>query len=151
MSHNSSFYCKISLLFLMALAGCQLANSASSSIADQFSASGHRGVDLASAVPGNWDRVCILEPYSNNAAAAQALGFKWSAETLTSIEDNENISLLIFVRDNSVIDYVEHPRNSDDFTNLAGQCFQHTKAKFVQIAHPVKGSPRLFPADEASN
>lgn len=140
-------YRGVLILFLVALTSCR--SSASSSIAAEFSASGDKGVDLASAVPGKWDRVCILGPYSSNAAAAETLGFTWPAETLTSIEDNEGISLLIFVQGESVIDYVEHRRDLGDFTNLTGRCFPRTSAKFLRVARPTKGWPGLFPADEA--
>ena len=141
------FYRGMLVLILVAITGCR--DSASSSIAEQFSASGRKGVDLAAAVPGNWDRVCVVGPYSSDAVAAQTLGFEWPAETLTDIERDDGISLLVFVRDKSAIDYVEHSRGSGDFSNLTGRCFSHTKAKFVQVAKPVKGWPGLFPADEA--
>ncbi|WP_257385206.1 hypothetical protein [Tahibacter caeni] len=135
--------------FLVVLAGCQFNNPTSTAIADQFSASGRRSVDLASAAPGNWDRVCVFGPYSDDAAAGQTLGFQWPAETLTDIEWNEGISLLVFVRGSSVIDYVEHSRRSGDFTNLTGRCFPRANARFLQVAHPAKGWPGLFPTDEA--
>jgi len=141
------FYRWVLVLMLVAPTGCR--DSSSSSIANQFSASGRKGVDLAAAVPGNWDRVCILGPYSSNAVAAQTLGVEWPAETLTDIERDDGISLLFFVRDKSVIDYVEHSRGSGDFSNLTGRCFSRSKAKFLQVVKPVKGWPGLFPADDA--
>ncbi len=140
-------YRGVLVLFLTLLVGCH--GQASSAIADQFSTSGRKSVDLALAISGNWDHVCILGPYSDDVAATQTLGFKWSAVALTDIERNDSISLLVFVQDKSVVSYIEHPRRSGDFTNLAGRCFPHSSAKFVQVAHPVKGWPGLFPADEA--
>lgn len=137
------------LALCLVLAGCQSGKSISTTIAVQFSESEHTSVDLASAVPGNWDRVCILGPYSDDAAAAQTLGFKWPAETLTDIEFNDGISLLVFVRDRTVVNYVEHPRRSGDFTNLSGRCFPRASTRFLQVAHPAKGWAGLFPADEA--
>lgn len=141
------FYRGVLLLILVALAGC--GNLASSSIADQFSASGRKGVDLAAAVPGKWDRVCVLGPYSSDAVAAQTLGFKWPVETLTDIKRDDGISLLVFVQGKTVISYVEHPRGSGDFSNLTGRCFSHGSARFVQVAQPATGWSGLFPADEA--
>src|SRR5690606_25947265 len=83
------FHRCIPLLVLVTLAAC--AGSDSSSIADQFSKSGRESVDLAAAVPGSWDRVCILGPYSNDIAAAETLGFEWPAERLTHIERSDGI------------------------------------------------------------
>lgn len=140
---HTHFRYGILTLALAVLAGC--GNSASSSIADQFSASGRQSVDLASAVTGNWERVCVLGPYATDAVAAETLGFNWPAETLTEISRRDGISLLIFVRGTSVINHVEHPRDSADFSNLTGRCFSRSSARFV--ARPVKGWPVLIPAE----
>lgn len=136
-------------LLISVLAGCQATSRTSSAIADQFSASGGKSVDVALAVPGSWDRVCILGPYSGDDAAAETLGFKWPAEALTDIELNDGISLLVFVQDTSVVSYAEHPRRLGDFSNLTGRCFPHSNAKFLQVDRPPKGWSGLFPADEA--
>jgi hypothetical protein len=135
------------LLMLVTLIACGSRDS--SSIADQFSASGRKSVDLAVAVPGNWNRVCVLGPYSTDTVAAETLGFEWSAETLTDIGRSEGASLLVFVRRKTVLNYVEHPRRSGDFSNLTGRCFSHGNAKFVQVDQPTDGWAGLFPADEA--
>jgi hypothetical protein len=134
------------ILTVAALCGCN--DPTSSSIAAQFSASNGRRVDLESAVDGSWDRVCVLGPYSTDADAAEALGFSWPANTLTDIASDDGISLLIFAQGKSVVKFVEHPRNSGDFSNLRGRCFPRTSAKFVQRDHPVKGWPGLFPAED---
>ena len=134
------------ILTMAALCGCN--DPTSSSIAGQLSASEGQRVDLGSAVDGNWDRVCVLGPYSADADAAEALGFSWPAESLTDIARDDGISLLIFVREKSVLKFVEHPRRSGDFSNLRGRCFARKSAKFVQIAHPVKGWLGLFPAGD---
>lgn len=136
----------ILLLVLATMAAC--ADSDSSLIADQFSKSRRESVDLAAAVPGSWDRVCILGPYSNDIAATEALGFEWPAESLTDIERSDEISLLIFVEDQTVTNYIEHPRRSGDFSNLRGRCFPRDNSKFVQVAQPATGWAGLFPADE---
>ncbi|MUV14569.1 hypothetical protein [Noviluteimonas gilva] len=141
----SHIRCCTLVLMLATLCGC--GDALSSSIADQFSESGRKTVDLASAVPGNWNRVCVLGPYSTNASAAEALGFDWPAETLTDIARNDGISVLIFVQGKSVLRYAEHPRRSGDFSNLTGRCFPRASAKFVQVDRPAKGWPGLFPAD----
>jgi hypothetical protein len=137
------------ILFLVLAAFSACASSDSSSISDQFSESGRKSVDLATAVSGNWDRVCILGPYSNDITVNETLGFKWPAERLTDIEISDSISLLIFVKDQTVLSYTEHPRRSGDFSNLRGRCFPRDQSKFVQVARPTTGWAGLFPADEA--
>lgn len=135
------------MLMLAALSGCRSQDSAA--IADSFSSSESGAVDLSAVVQGDWDRVCVLGPYSNNDKAAQTLGFTWPAETLTDVHQNDGFSVLVFVRGDAVLKHVEHSRGSGDFSNLSGRCFPKDNAKFVQVARPVKGWPGLFPADEA--
>jgi hypothetical protein len=134
------------MLTLAVLCGCN--DSTSSSISAQFSASNGQRVDLQAAADGKWDRVCVLGPYSTEADAAQALGVSWPAEARTDIAQNDGISLLTFVQGKSVLKFVEHPRNSGDFSNLGRRCFPRTRAKFVQQDNPARGWPGLFPAED---
>src|SRR5215217_8088707 len=106
---------------VLVLASCEspLAGAETSkTIAKQFEQSGRTSVDLAEAVPGQWDRVCVIGPYNDNAAVRTTLGFDWDAQSQTSIYVNDGISLLLFVSGGRVVQYVEHPRNSGDFSNL---------------------------------
>jgi hypothetical protein len=135
------------VLMLSALYGCRSQDSAE--IAHNFISSERRAVDLSAAVPGNWDRVCVLGPYANNHKAAQTLGFPWPAETYSDIHQNDGISVLVFVRGNAVVKHVEHTRGSGDFSTLSGRCFPKDRAKFVQVIRPGNGWPRLVPADES--
>ena len=134
---------------LVTAAGCTAHDSTSSAIARQFVESKGSSVSLATAVPSAWERVCVLGSYSNNDTAKKTLGFEWNAETKTSIQINEGISLLLFVQDNEVVSFVEHPRNHGDFSNLTTQCFPRRKAEFVHDAKPTKGWPGLFPKNVA--
>ena len=114
-------------------------------IAKYFEESGRKSVDLALAVPLEWDKVCVLGPYSSNAAVRDTLGFDWDAKAKTSISSNDGVSLLLFVRSDQVIQHIEHPRRSGDFSNLTKQCFPRTNAIFIQNERPAKGWPGLFP------
>ena len=134
---------------LVAAVGCTARDSTSSEIARQFAESKGSSVSLTAAVPGAWEKVCVLGPYSNNETAKQTLGFEWDAETKTSIQTNDGISLLLFVQDNRLVSYVEHPRNHGDFSNLTTQCFPRQKAQFVHDPKPTNGWPGLFPKNVA--
>ena len=134
---------------LVTAAGCTAHDSTSSAIARQFAESKGSSVSLATAVPSAWERVCVLGPYSNNDTAKKTLGFEWNAETQTSIQTNEGISLLLFVQDNKVVSHVEHSRNHGDFSNLTTQCFPRQKAQFIHDPKPTKGWPGLFPKNVA--
>ncbi|MES2355159.1 MAG: hypothetical protein V4568_12315 [Pseudomonadota bacterium] len=133
----------------VAAVGCTAHDSTSAAIAKQFAESKDSSVSLTVAVPGAWEKVCVLGPYSNNDTAKQTLGFEWNAEAKTSIQTNEGISLLLFVQDKQVVSYVEHPRNHGDFSNLTTQCFSREKAQFIHDPKPTKGWPGLFPKNVA--
>ena len=129
--------------------GCAPHDVTSLAIASQFEDSKRISVNLATAVSGSWEKVCVLGPYSTNKTARKALGFEWNAEIKTSITSNDGISVLIFVQENKVNSYVEHPRNRGDFSNLTAQCFPKAKAQFVQNNKPLAGWPGLFQKDAA--
>jgi hypothetical protein len=135
------------LLLLAALCGCRSQDSAA--ITHNLLRSERRAVDLSAAVPGDWDRVCILGPYADNEKAAQTLGFPWAAETLTDIHQNDGMSVLVFVRVNAVVKHVEHARGSGDFSSLSGRCYPKDRAKFVQVIRQGNGWPGLVLADES--
>ena len=129
---------------LAALAGCERpGRNVSSEIGRQFQLSGDGSVNLAQVVPGPWDEVCVLAPYSDNTAARKTLGFDWNAEARTSIHTNDSIALLVFVKNGDVLDYVEHPRGDGDFSNLGGKCFAREESAFVHQPIPSRGSSGL--------
>jgi hypothetical protein len=128
------------------LAGCSEADPAISvSIAGQFRRSAGGTVDLVEANPGEWDRVCILGPYSDNAAAKQTLGFDWDVEGRTPIRRNDGIAVLLFVRGNQVTAHVEHPRNLGDFVPNSRKCIARADARFYQARETKDRSPGLYP------
>jgi len=123
----------------IAVLGCAAHDASSAAISRQFDESKGISVNLATAVPGSWEQVCVLGPYSTNQTVKKTLGFEWSAETKTSIQTNDGISLLLFVQEKKIITFVEHPRNHGDFSNLSGQCFLKEKAQFTHEKKPPKG------------
>jgi hypothetical protein len=137
------------LFWLLSVAACAPRSEVSASIARNIKATEGKAVNLVAAVPGSWERVCILAPYSDNAAAKRTLGFEWDVERKTTIQNNEGISLLLFVKSQSVVQFTEHPRSAGDFSNLTGRCFTQEAAVFVYLPAPKKGWPGLFPEHEA--
>ena len=133
----------------LAAAGCTADDASSSAIARQFAESKGVSVNLATAVSGTWEKVCVLGPYSNNETSKSTLGFEWNVETKTTIQTNEGISLLVFVRANKVVAYIEHPRNHGDFSNVTTQCFLKEKTQFVHDQKPTKDWPGLLPKSVA--
>lgn len=100
-------------------------------IDQQFNQKNLSYIDLAKVSDKSWDRVCIIGPYALNKAAEEVLGFKWDIEKNTEITSNDRISLLIFVKNNQVVEFVQHPRNKVDFSSGKIGCLPSNAAKFV--------------------
>jgi hypothetical protein len=137
------------VLLLLVVACNRTTSEISKEITRHFESSGGKLINLAEAVPGSWEKVCILGPYSDDKAAKETLGFEWNAELKSSIQSNEGIALLLFVRGNEVVEFVEHSRRHGDFTNLTRKCFSREKAIFIHDPAPKKGWPGLFNKNEA--
>jgi len=139
--------CCLLVLALLA-AGCSDSGAGISlAINGQFRE--HDGnVDLAQAYTSPWDRVCVLGPYSDNAAAKSTLGFAWDVEGNSVVSRNDGLVLLLFVRADKVVMAVEHPRREADFAKQSGKCFSREHARFYQVHSAERGGPGLLPRDQ---
>jgi hypothetical protein len=121
------------VLLLLFLCGCSHGDSSiSQQIAVQFKASQTSPIDLSAVGPASWDRVCVLPPYTNNQTAEQILGFKWDAESNTSIAVSDGINVLVLVQNKQVVAYTEHPRGKGDFSTLQPRCLLRSNAIVVR-------------------
>jgi len=117
------------ILPLMLIFGFSSGNSAiSEQITAQFDASKTTSIDLSVVGPASWERVCVLSPYTTNQTAEQVLGFKWDAESKTSIAGSDGINVLVFVQNQQVVAYTEHPRNKGDFSKLQPRCLPRSQS-----------------------
>jgi hypothetical protein len=128
----------------VALAGCG-SSTVSDAIAAQLRST--NAVDLRTAGAGDWDRVCVLGPYTGDLAAQETLGFAWPVESRSSIKLSDSISLLLFVQGQRVVHAAEHPRNQGDFSRLSGRCFPPGQARFVIRPGRTDDWPELVPRD----
>lgn len=117
------------ILLLMLTFGCSSGDSAiSEQITAQFDASKTTHIDLSIVGPASWERVCVLSPYTTNQSAEHVLGFKWDAESRTSIAGSDGINVLVFVQKQQVVAYAEHPRNKGDFSSLQPRCLPRAQS-----------------------
>lgn len=142
MLHRQPRCCTLLLPIAVALAAC---SQPSAGISQQFNATGRTSVDLAQAVPSEWNRVCVIGPYMGDRHAEEIIGFAWPVERRTSIDRNDGIALLLFIRGNHVVEHVEYPRNEGDFTGLAGRCFNRDEARFERAEGRADDWPELVP------
>jgi hypothetical protein len=92
-------------------------------------------VDLAQLGPTDWDRVYIFRPYTSAETIQQALGFRWPDAERTSIEFNEGVNLMVFVKDGESVGCFEHPRNRGDLTGIANMAgYSREDARFLVVS-----------------
>ena len=121
------------VLSLMLLLGCSSNSSPiSAQITSQFETSNTAPIDLSVVGPASWERVCILLPYTTNQAAEKVLGFKWDAESKTSIARSDRINVLAFVQNQQVVSYTEHPRTKGDFSKIQSRCLPRSHATVMR-------------------
>ena len=121
------------ILPLMLMFGCSSGNPAiSEQITAQFDANRNTSIDLSVVGPASWERVCVLPPYTTNQTAERVLGFKWDAETKTSIAESDGVNVLVFVQNQQVVAYAEHPRSKGDFSKLQPRCLPRSESKVTR-------------------
>lgn len=140
----------IERLLLLALAFVPLACSqVQTSISQQISAQYHAAasgvVDLGLVGSDEWDRVCVLPPYTTNRRAQEILGLPWDAQSKTSIFSSDAINVLVFMQAQKVVAHVEHPRIDGDFARSEPSCLHRSMARFKRVGNEV-ASAYLVPA-----
>jgi hypothetical protein len=94
-------------------------------------------IELTEYVDGNWEKVCVLGPYSDNAAASELLGFHWPLKSLSSVWVNDGVSLLLFVRSKEVLSYYEVARAPYDFSVFSNSCIERALSSFSKNGSKV--------------
>ena len=104
-------------------------------------------VDLSAALPGKWNRVCVVAPYSTNSHAREILGVAVNIELRSSIAVLDNIALLVTLHDGEASGLYEVPRGGVDFAHLGGKCYRRRDARF---SVPEEGHPLATPMKKVS-
>lgn len=75
-------------------------------------------VDLSAIAPFPWDRVYFFDPYTSSRKIDSVLGRFWLESRFTNIESSDRITLIVFIHNGWVAQYLEFPRGQGDFSNL---------------------------------
>jgi hypothetical protein len=89
-------------------------------------------LDLTKISDKDWDSVCIIPPYATNDYVEKQIGFIWKGLDDTE-RGNDGISLLLFIKNKAVVEYVQHPRNKGDFLGVSTSCIPRKNAKLVKL------------------
>jgi hypothetical protein len=98
-------------------------------------------IDLSATLGLSFDRVGIITPYADNAAAAEALGVPWEAERAPAYRSDGYVNL-VFVKGGRVIAWCQVARSAADFETLGGPFTVDAPAVFVV----TRGSPPFLKA-----
>ncbi|MEX2603784.1 MAG: hypothetical protein WD361_06260 [Gracilimonas sp.] len=94
--------------------------------------SGNQSIAFGELTTFKWDSVHIFGPYTPSDIIFKRLGFRWDKVEDLSIQSDEINNLLVFTRQNKLVEYVEYPRYKGDFINLdLPQTFSVEEANFV--------------------
>jgi len=96
-----------------------------------------------------WDKFYAFGPYTAAAQINRQLGFDWPGAANTGIEHQDQFDLLIFVKDDNVVEYVTYPREHGDFYKLRKSGYAPDEAIF-EIRLEDHGIPMLVPVEIAS-
>ena len=119
-----SFRNFLPIILLCTLFGCRMGATLAqrSLVADLEASDGE--LNLASIGPQNWDRMCVLTPYTSNQDAESTLGFPWDADGRTGIERRDDIYVVVFINDDQVSMYLEMPRHEAELLHAETPCFE---------------------------
>lgn len=90
-------------------------------------------VDLAKVTTFAWEKLYIFRPYRSSEEIDRILGTFWLESRFLTISSNDGVTLLVFMRNGSVVQYVELSRGAADLAfadNMYG--YDPQKSCFVK-------------------
>jgi hypothetical protein len=116
---------------LLLIAGCDRDGGAAVQRRLQSAvASKAESFDFAADPAFAWDRLFVFGCYSSKPEVEAAMGFHWPEFTRTSIESSDSVVLVVFVKQNSVVDWFEQPRSIELGWLANGKGYAHSEARF---------------------
>ncbi len=88
-------------------------------------------VDLAQQVSGEWDRVCILTPYTTDEQAVKLTGLDKRDIGDTGIVSSDGFNVLVFLNGTSLHGLYQVNREKVEFNLTAPWCFSKAQSYLV--------------------
>lgn len=88
-------------------------------------------IDIAKLTPFDWEQLYIFKPYTPISIIDSKLGYIWSGAEKTFINQEEEFDLLIFTKNDTVVNYIRWFRNKGDFSKINQIKYQPANAKFI--------------------
>jgi hypothetical protein len=75
----------------------------------------------------NWEKICILGPYSTEADAAKLLGYTSATLAHSRVSVSDSMSALIFVNESGTLAVIDISRSEVDFAPLSKRCISRAE------------------------
>lgn len=77
----------------------------------------------------DWNSLCFLGPYTTQDAQDKTIGFH--SELVAT--DDDGLITLIFLKNKTIKNHFQHPRNKGDFIKEIGKCFSKEDSSFIKV------------------
>ena len=112
-------------------------------IADAAWPGGTGRLAVADIADFDWDRLDIQVAYRPDAEVPGCpLGWDWSAEERAALVAERLLTVLVFSRGGTVVDYIEHRADNGDFRDIVNP---YSRDSAVFAVKPARGVPVLRP------
>lgn len=91
----------------------------------------YKQIDMAKLTPFDWEQLYIFKPYTPIHVIDSKLGYVWSGAEKTFINQEEEFDLLVFTKNDTVVNYIRWLRNKGDFSKINRIKYQPSNAKFI--------------------
>ena len=102
----------------------------SKAITAQLEGNDFKSIHFSKLAGNQWTKVCFLGPYNDNSA--KLLGFDWQISKYTNVLSSDSHNVIIFATDTKIIEYVIHPRDKGDFSDVSGKCYSRESSSFIR-------------------
>ena len=97
-------------------------------------------IDMRELTPFEWDRMYVIQPYTQPEAINRKLGFEWTKAKTSPIQMFDTVILLVFVKGKEVVAVVEY-KVGDGYLSAGGKNeFSVEEARFVVEQDPENGN-----------
>ena len=101
-------------------------------------------IDIAKLTPFDWEQLYVFKPYTPIREIDSKLGYIWVEAEKTFINQEEEFDLLVFVKNDTVVNYIRWFRNKGDFMRIKSLKYSYDSAKFVLKKEKYGGRDKIF-------
>lgn len=88
-------------------------------------------INIAKLTPFDWEQLYIFKPYTPISIIDSELGYIWSGAEKTFINQEDEFDLLVFTKNDTVVNYIRWYRNKGDFLKIKQIKYQPANANFI--------------------